>query len=160
GVGGVRSHLAEAPRRSRRSADSGRRLDQRPDRDRGWRHRLSGARLRLPPDRARHSRDGKLTVSWTYPALPPMRLESRCGDRVVLAFAERPKSVWEMVESAAARHPDGEALVCGEKRMTWREVAVRAAAIAAGLQAKGLAPGDRLAILLGNRIEFVLSMFA
>jgi len=89
-----------------------------------------------------------------------MRHEARFGDRVVLAFSERPKSIWEMVESAAARNPDGEALICGERRITWRHVVPQSAQIAAGLRDKGLKRGDRVALLLGNRIEFVLSLFA
>jgi long-chain acyl-CoA synthetase len=99
-------------------------------------------------------------MDWsTYP-IPPMRHEARFGDRVVLAFAARPKSIWAMVESAVARNPDGEALVCGDVRMTWREVHERSARIAAGLEALGLKSADRIAVLLGNRIEFALALFA
>ena len=43
--------------------------------------------------------------------------------------------------------------------MTWREVAQQSAQIAAGLRKIGLQSGDRIALLLGNRIEFVLAMF-
>jgi acyl-CoA synthetase (AMP-forming)/AMP-acid ligase II len=89
-----------------------------------------------------------------------MRLEARFGDRMVPAFCDRPKSVWQMVAEAAAKNPDGEALVCGETRLPWREVERRSARIAAGLKAKGLQRGDRVAILLGNRIEFPLLLFA
>jgi long-chain acyl-CoA synthetase len=78
---------------------------------------------------------------------------------VVPAFCERPRSIWAMVSEAAARNPDGEALVCGERRMTWREVAQQSACVAAGLRKIGLQGGDRVALLLGNRIEFVLAMF-
>jgi acyl-CoA synthetase (AMP-forming)/AMP-acid ligase II len=99
-------------------------------------------------------------MDWSAYPIPPMRHEARFGDRVVLAFAERPRSIWEMVESAASRNPDGEALVCGERRLTWGEVAPQSAQIAAGLRDKGLRRGDRIALLLGNRIEFVLSVFA
>src|SRR5258706_6381408 len=88
-----------------------------------------------------------------------MQLEARFGDRVVPAFCERPKSIWAMVSAAAARKPDGEALVCGVRRMTWREVAQQSAQIAAGLRKLGLQSGDRVALLLGNRIEFVLALF-
>src|SRR4030088_2577810 len=88
-----------------------------------------------------------------------MQLEARFGDRVVPAFCERPKSIWAMVAAAASRNPDGEALVCGDRRMTWRDVAQQSAQIGAGLRKRGLQSGDRVALLLGNRIEFVLGMF-
>ena len=99
-------------------------------------------------------------MDWSNVAIPPMRLEARFGDRVVPAFCERPKNIWEMVEQAAARNGDGEALVCGEKRLSWREAIARAQRIAAGFGRLGLRRGDRVAILLGNRIEFPLILFA
>src|ERR1700726_191987 len=98
-------------------------------------------------------------MDWSHYSIPAMRLEARFGDRVVPAFCERPKSIWAMVSEAAARNPDGEALVCGIRRMNWREVAQQSAQIAAGLRKIGVQRGDRIALLLGNRIEFVLALF-
>ncbi len=43
--------------------------------------------------------------------------------------------------------------------MSWREVAQQSAQIAAGLHKLGVRSGDRIALLLGNRIEFVLTLF-
>jgi acyl-CoA synthetase (AMP-forming)/AMP-acid ligase II len=89
-----------------------------------------------------------------------MRLEQRFGDRLVSAFGERPGSVWQMVADAAAKHPEREALVCGTARLNWAEVAQRAERIAAGFRKLGLQRGDRVVLLLGNRIEFPLILFA
>src|SRR5437764_4626082 len=99
-------------------------------------------------------------MDWSQYSIPAMRLETRFGDRVVPAFCDRPKNMWAMVMEAAARNPDGEALVCGDSRMTWREAVARSAQIATGFGKLGLVSGDRIAVLLGNRIEFVLTMFA
>jgi acyl-CoA synthetase (AMP-forming)/AMP-acid ligase II len=44
--------------------------------------------------------------------------------------------------------------------MSWREVVQQSAQIASGFERLGLQRGDRVAVLLGNRIEFVLTMFA
>src|SRR6267154_1895179 len=101
-------------------------------------------------------------MNWSHDSIPAMRLEARFGDRVVPAFCERPGSIWAMVSDAAARNPDGEALVCGARRMTWREVALESACVAAGLRKIGLRSGDRVALLLGTRqqkpeIAYVLS---
>src|ERR1700694_335740 len=98
-------------------------------------------------------------MNWSHDSIPAMRLETRFGDRVVPAFCERPNSIWAMVSEAAASNPDGEALVCGERRMPWCEVAQQSACVAAGLRKIGLQSGDRVALLLGNRFEFVLAMF-
>jgi len=90
---------------------------------------------------------------------PPQRGEAHFGDRVVPCFAERPGSVHALLTDAAARRPDGEALICGDTRLTWAEVLERSAAVAQGLARLGVGAGDRVALLLGNRIEFVLAWF-
>jgi long-chain acyl-CoA synthetase len=99
-------------------------------------------------------------MDWSRYPIPAMQLQARFGDRVVLVFGERPRSIWAMVSDAALRNPDGEALICGDCRMTWRDVVQRSAQVAAGLQKTGLQSGDRVALLLGNRVEFVLAVFA
>jgi len=99
-------------------------------------------------------------MDWTKHPLPAMRFESRFGDRVLPAFVDRPKSVWEMIEQAAARNPNGEALICGDRRLTWRETRRAAARVAGGFEALGVEPGDRIAFMIGNRVEFVLALFA
>ncbi len=99
-------------------------------------------------------------MDWSRYPIPAMPLQARFGDRVVPVFSERPRSIWAMVSAAASRNPDGEALICGDCRLTWRDVVERSAQVAAGLQKTGLQSGDRLALLLGNRVEFVLAVFA
>jgi long-chain acyl-CoA synthetase len=89
-----------------------------------------------------------------------IRHEAHFGDRVVRCFAERPASLCELVDQAIRRNGDGEALVSGSERLTWKALAERIARVAAGLSSRGLRQGDRVALLLGNRIEFVLTLFA
>src|SRR5947209_1565391 len=98
-------------------------------------------------------------MDWANHKIPTMRLEARFSDRVISTFCDRPTHIWSMVAEAAARNPDGEALICGETRMSWREVARQSAQVAAGFRKIGLKRGDRVAVLLGNRVEFVLTLF-
>ncbi|MEO6839845.1 MAG: class I adenylate-forming enzyme family protein [Bradyrhizobium sp.] len=96
----------------------------------------------------------------SYFSISPMQLQARFGDRVVPVFCERPRNIWAMISDTASRNSDGEALVCGDIRMNWREVVQRSEQIAAGFHRLGLRGGDRVAVLLGNRVEFVLTLFA
>src|SRR5258708_25738768 len=98
-------------------------------------------------------------MDWSHYSIPAMRLEARFGDRVVPAFCERPKSIWAMVSEAASSNPDGEALVCGERRMTWRDVAEQSASVAAGVREKGAHGGRRLAPLFCHPLVVVRPIF-
>jgi fatty-acyl-CoA synthase len=65
-------------------------------------------------------------------------------------------------DRTVARWPDREALVARHQgvRWTWRELGERVDALAAGLLAIGLAPGDRLGIWAPNCAEWTLTQFA
>src|SRR4051794_41978552 len=99
-------------------------------------------------------------MDWSQSQIPPMRFEARFGDRVVPAFCDRPSSLWAMIADACARNPDGEALISGDVRLSWRQAVEQAARIAAGFRKPGLPRGDRRAVLLRNRRRFPLLLFA
>ena len=91
---------------------------------------------------------------------PATRLEAHYGDRVVRCFVERPPSLYGLLADAAARHPAGTALVCGDERLSWQALLEVTARLAAGLAQRGVVAGDRVAMLIGNRTEFVTTLFA
>ncbi len=97
---------------------------------------------------------------WQLSGAAPTRLESLFGSRVEPCFIDRPGSLHQMLERAAEREGQRCALVCGEQRLSYRQLLDAAAALAAGMAAAGVRAGDRVALLLGNRIEFVLTLFA
>jgi acyl-CoA synthetase (AMP-forming)/AMP-acid ligase II len=98
-------------------------------------------------------------AGWPAP-IPAMRSEQHFGDRVVDCFAERPASIPAMLDQAISHRPHGEALVAGAVRLTWLQVGEQVATLASGLAGQGVARGDRIALLLGNRIEFVIAWLA
>jgi acyl-CoA synthetase (AMP-forming)/AMP-acid ligase II len=91
---------------------------------------------------------------------PRLRAERHYGDRTVTCFAERPGSLWQMVETAVAQRAEGEALVAADRRWTWRALADAAGRMAGGLHARGVGAGDRVLLLLGNGAGFVVASLA
>ena len=71
-------------------------------------------------------------------------------------------TIGQALDATVARHGDREALVVPHQgvRWTWRQLAERADAVAAGLLAMGLQPGDRVGIWAPNCAEWVLTQFA
>ncbi len=62
--------------------------------------------------------------------------------------------------AAVARHPDRLALVDGERRFSFAAAWSQAEALARGLLAAGLAPGDRVALWMANRAEMLFASWA
>ena len=93
--------------------------------------------------------------------VPPTRYELHYGGtRMVRCFSNRPKSVHAMLASAVARRPQGVALVSGSESVTYVELDALVGRVAGGLKALGVEKGDRVAMVIGNSIEFVVVMFA
>jgi acyl-CoA synthetase (AMP-forming)/AMP-acid ligase II len=72
-----------------------------------------------------------------------------------------PHSLVHMLRNTVERDPGREALVetSGGPRLTYRELWDRASRVAGGLRAAGVARGDRVAIRLGNGVDWVLACF-
>ncbi len=61
----------------------------------------------------------------------------------------------------AARHwPERIAAIDGERQLTFAELDTRASAVAAALVARGLQPGERVALIQYNSLEFVIAAVA
>ncbi len=92
--------------------------------------------------------------------LPRMRRESHYGGRVVSCHAERPGSIDAMFRRTAAAHPDRTALVAEGVRISYRDLDRAIECVAGNLSGLGFGKGDRIAVLVGNRPEFLVVVLA
>ncbi|HEV8586093.1 MAG TPA: AMP-binding protein [Methylomirabilota bacterium] len=65
-----------------------------------------------------------------------------------------------LLERAALRRPQAPAVVDGNRRLTYAELLARSRALAEGFRKLGVARGDRMLIVLRNRLEHVLAYWA
>jgi acyl-CoA synthetase (AMP-forming)/AMP-acid ligase II len=65
-----------------------------------------------------------------------------------------------IVSGNARRRPDRAAVVCGGRRLTFGALDALSDRLAWGLLARGLRPGDRVVLYVGNRLEFVTLFLA
>ncbi|MBI5263561.1 MAG: long-chain fatty acid--CoA ligase [Bradyrhizobium sp.] len=64
-------------------------------------------------------------------------------------------NITQGLRRALQLNPNGLATVCGDNRRTWREVGDRVARLAGGLRARGIALGDRVAVLSLNSDRYL-----
>ena len=86
-----------------------------------------------------------------------------------LAGANSPKTdyekikslnVWELLAKNGQEQPDREAVAFANRRLTYKEVIEQAEHLAAELYKYGLRKGDKLALIMPNWPEFVITFFA
>jgi len=66
----------------------------------------------------------------------------------------------DLLDELAGRHPDRVLLIDGDRRFTYAEFHAEARRLARSFHALGVRRGDRVAILMGNRAEWLLVDFA
>ncbi|MGY1821369.1 AMP-binding protein [Geodermatophilus sp. SYSU D00079] len=64
-------------------------------------------------------------------------------------------SLSSLVRTAARERPGAPAVVAGEERLTWAELDAQVDRAAAGYAARGLAPGERVAVQLPNGLDWL-----
>ena len=86
--------------------------------------------------------------------------ETHFDGRVINCFDGRPRDLNAMFDAAITRAPEGEAVVGGATRLTYIELAHQVSQLASGLRTRGIRQGDRVAMLLSNRSEFLIVLLA
>jgi acyl-CoA synthetase (AMP-forming)/AMP-acid ligase II len=88
------------------------------------------------------------------------RSGTEVGPDGIRRYTGLPQNLLHMLRAAVDTHPDSEALVeLGGERVTYRQLWDRAARVAGGLRAAGVAPGDRVANRLGNGNDWVYAFW-
>ena len=93
-------------------------------------------------------------MSW-HVEIPEIAEEVHFGDRRVRCFTGRPRGVDRMLREAVARNGSGDAVVSGDVRVSYAGLDAIVSRVAANLSALGVVQGDRVALLLSNRPEFI-----
>src|SRR5581483_3840147 len=146
-AGGVHAPLRPPVRVLHRRHPDGRRRaarDVRPS-SRGGRHPQAPLRPPLPlhrlcADRRRHRRRRRL------------RLRLRLGAGAV--------NLGDVLQAAAERHPDAEAVVDAERRLTYADLLEEARRTAGGLADLGVGRGQRVVAAVRNRVETAVAYWA
>ncbi|KIN71103.1 class I adenylate-forming enzyme family protein [Sulfitobacter guttiformis] len=98
--------------------------------------------------------------NWAATVTDLISVETHFGRTGIKCFSNRPSDLNAMVQKTVAQNPDGEALVCDDLRLTYRQLDDQVGAVAAGLAGLGVAKGDRVALLLANGPEFLIVLLA
>lgn len=69
-------------------------------------------------------------------------------------------TLYQALRKVIAEYPERPALTFGDQTLTYRELGEKVDALARGLGGLGVGPGDRVAIILPNCLEFVYAFFA
>ena len=78
----------------------------------------------------------------------------------IARYSDRPDSLVAMLRATVDKSPDHEAIVeLGGERINYRQLWDRAARVAGGLRKNGIERGDRVAIRLGNGLDWCLAFF-
>jgi cyclohexanecarboxylate-CoA ligase len=72
----------------------------------------------------------------------------------------RDETVWQAFAATAARQPDRPAIVDGDMRLAFRDVAAQAERVAGGLATLGIVAGDAVAVQLPNWWETIVAILA
>lgn len=84
---------------------------------------------------------------------------TRAADNIA-RYDDRPASLIEMLRRTVDQSPDNEAIVeIGGPRITYSELWDRSARVAGGLRALGITRGDRVAIRLGNGLQWCIAFW-
>jgi fatty-acyl-CoA synthase len=70
------------------------------------------------------------------------------------------RTLADLLDEMAARYPDREAVVGTDERLTYAQYRARVRELAKGLYRIGVRSGDNVALLMGNRLEWLLVDFA
>jgi long-chain acyl-CoA synthetase len=97
---------------------------------------------------------------WPAPLTRDLIEETHHGRRL-RCYPRAARTLGRVLDRAAERVPDREAVVTRERRLTWRELRDETDRVAGALHARhGVGPGDRVALLLLNSVEFCVGVFA
>ncbi len=89
-----------------------------------------------------------------------LREETHFDGRRMHCYAQRWPHLNAMLAQAVRERPDAEAIVDGSLSWSWRGVDAASRRLAGGLKRAGVQRGDRVLMLMGNRAEFVLALYA
>ena len=92
--------------------------------------------------------------------LTGLREETHYDNRKVLCFSERPANLAAMFDDLSRRFPVHPAIVEDDRQIDYRELHQLSGTVAANLLQAGIRHGDRVALLLGNCWEFLVSVVA
>lgn len=99
--------------------------------------------------------------TWSdFVSVPPVLRELHFGSRVVKCFRDRPKSLFDIFTYGLNDCNDGEAVIFGDRRVSYRELDEAISRAAGNLSALGIVKGDRVAILLPNCDWYIIILFA
>lgn len=90
----------------------------------------------------------------------PLRFEASHGDRMIVCYATRPANFADLIEEAIRIGGEREAVVTRDTRLSWAQLGKWSDSLAHGLQRNGVERGDRVALLLGNGIAYLVALVA